>query len=143
MKRKYVNDLLKTLNQTKKYLNEAYIFEDDYEGEDYEGGQGYDEGGYGEEAPYEGGQGYDEGGYGDEMPYEGGHEGGGEVESEEEKKMHAEEIVKHEPIIGKIREIAIDGLKKYANHPTSDIYEFFKKVFLESDKVLTDTGASK
>lgn len=63
--------------------------------------------------------------------------------SEEEIAMHAQEIIQHEPIIGKIRETAIEGLKKYADHPTSAIYEFFKKVFLESDKVLTDTGGKK
>jgi hypothetical protein len=33
-------------------------------------------------------------------------------------------------------------LRKYAEDPTSSIYEFFKKVFLESDKVLTDDGSS-
>ena len=64
----------------------------------------------------------------------------GQGDSEEEIAMHAQEVIQHEPIIGKIRETAIEGLKKYADHPTSSIYEFFKKVFLESDKVLTDTG---
>jgi hypothetical protein len=64
-------------------------------------------------------------------------------DSEEEIAMHAQEVIQHEPIIGKIRETAIEGLKKYADHPTSSIYEFFKKVFLESDKVLTDTGGKK
>ena len=63
--------------------------------------------------------------------------------SEEEIAMHAQEIIQHEPIIGKIRETAIEGLKKYSDHPTSSLYEFFKKVFLESDKVLTDTGGKK
>lgn len=63
--------------------------------------------------------------------------------SEEEIAMHAQEVIQHEPIIGKIRETAIEGLKKYADHPTSSLYEFFKKVFLESDKVLTDTGGKK
>jgi hypothetical protein len=61
-------------------------------------------------------------------------------DSEEEIAMHAQEVIQHDPIIGKIRETAIEGLKKYADHPTSSLYEFFKKVFLESDKVLTDTG---
>ena len=61
-------------------------------------------------------------------------------DSEEEIAMHAQEVIQHEPIIGKIRETAIEGLKKYSDHPTSSLYEFFKKVFLESDKVLTDTG---
>ena len=64
----------------------------------------------------------------------------GQGDSEEEVAMHAQEVIQHEPIIGKIRETAIEGLKKYADHPTSSLYEFFKKVFLESDKVLTDTG---
>jgi hypothetical protein len=67
----------------------------------------------------------------------------GQGNSEEEIAMHAQEIIQHEPIIGRIRETAIEGLKKYADHPTSAIYEFFKKVFLESDKVLTDTGGKK
>lgn len=52
----------------------------------------------------------------------------------------AHEILQREPIIGKIRETAIDGLRKYANHPTSPLYAFFKKVFNEADKVLVDGG---
>ena len=67
----------------------------------------------------------------------------GQGDSEEEIAMHAQEVIQHEPIIGKIRETAIEGLKKYSDHPTSSLYEFFKKVFLESDKVLTDTGNKK
>ena len=67
----------------------------------------------------------------------------GHGDSEEEIAMPAHEVIQHEPIIGKIRETAIEGLKKYADHPTSSLYEFFKKVFLESDKVLTDTGNKK
>ena len=67
----------------------------------------------------------------------------GQGDSEEEIAMHAQEVIQHEPIIGKIRETAIEGLKKYADHPTSSLYKFFKKVFLESDKVLTDTGNKK
>lgn len=61
-----------------------------------------------------------------------------EGDSQEEIAMHAQEVIQHEPIIGKIRETAIEGLKKYSDNPTSSLYEFFKKVFLESDKVLTD-----
>ena len=67
----------------------------------------------------------------------------GQGDSEEEIAMHAQEVIQHEPIIGKIRETAIEGLKKYADHPTSSLCEFFKKVFLESDKVLTDAGNKK
>ena len=50
----------------------------------------------------------------------------GQGDSEEEIAMHAQEVIQHEPIIGKIRETAIEGLKKYADHPTSSLYEFFK-----------------
>ena len=65
-------------------------------------------------------------------------------ESQEEiVAAHAQEVIEKEPIIAKIRETAIEGLKKYSDHPTSSLYEFFKKVFLESDKVLTDTGGKK
>ena len=93
---------------------------------------------YGQEDMPMGGDdmGYEEDGY-----YEG--EGGEDVQkgdSAEEQAMHAIEVIKHEPIIGKIRETAIEGLRKYADSPTSPIYEFLKKVFLEADKVLTDTG---
>ena len=85
---------------------------------------------------------------GDKMGQFEGHEDEGYVDhhdqqdvgdSAEEQAMHASEVIKHEPIIGKIRETAIEGLKKYADNPTSSIYEFMKKVFLEADKVLTNT----
>lgn len=79
--------------------------------------------------------------YGDEeegMQYQEEPQQASEGDSQEEVAMHAQEVIQHEPIIGKIRETAIEGLKKYSDNPTSSLYEFFKKVFLESDKVLTD-----
>ena len=57
-----------------------------------------------------------------------------------QKIDHANQVLQQEPIIGKIREIAIDGLKKYSDQPTSENYEFFKSVFLSSDKLLTNKG---
>ena len=120
---KFVDGLLKDLENTSKYLTEAYIFDE----------------------------------HGEEMPMEPGMEGGMQQpdptvpqqqpqeaqqgDNVEAQAMHAQEVIKHEPIIGKIRETAIEGLKKYSDNPTSKLYEFFKKVFLESDKVLTDTGS--
>lgn len=79
--------------------------------------------------------------YGDDeegMQYQEEPQQAPEGDSQEEVAMHAQEVIQHEPIIGKIRETAIEGLKKYSDNPTSSLYEFFKKVFLESDKVLTD-----
>ena len=66
----------------------------------------------------------------------------GQGDSEEEIAMHAQEIIQHEPIVGRIRETAIEGLKKYADHPTSELYSYFKSVFLDSDKLLTGKGKS-
>lgn len=123
-KNKFLNDILKDLRNTSKYLSEAYIF-DDHEGTP--GAPGEPEMAPMDNPPME-------------QPQQAQMQQG---DSAEEQAMHAQDVIKHEPIIGKIRETAIDGLKKYADNPTSSLYEFFKKVFLESDKVLTDTGGKK
>ena len=117
MKRSF-NKLMEELNRLKTQLSEDYIFNDD-------------EGMMDDEM------------YQQEMPMERPNKMMGDGDSDEEVAMHAQEVIQHEPIIGKIRETAIEGLKKYSDHPTSSLYEFFKKVFLESDKVLTDTGSKK
>lgn len=118
-KTNFINEMLRDLNRTSKLLKEDYMFDD-------------------EEMPMD-----------DDMmrnpavendPTMQPHQQQPQQDSQEEVAMHAQEVIKHEPIIGKIRETAIEGLKKYADNPTSKIYEFMKKVFLEADKVLTDTG---
>jgi len=125
MKKDFKN-VLKELKTLKKQLSEDYIFNDGDEGS-MDDGMGIG----GEERP--------DPRMVQQRPQQQQMMGG----SEEEVAMHAQEVIQHEPIIGKIRETAIEGLKKYADHPTSSLYEFFKKVFLESDKVLTDTGSKK
>ena len=123
--------LIEELNQLKGQLSERFIFGD-------EGGQEQQMGGHPDmqhEHPEMGGNDQP-----DPSLVQPQQQQMMQGNSEEEIAMHAQEIIQHEPIIGKIRETAIEGLKKYADHPTSAIYEFFKKVFLESDKVLTDTG---
>jgi hypothetical protein len=119
--------LIEELNQLKGQLSERFIFGD-------EGGQDQQMGGNPEMG------GHDQPDPALVQPHQQQQQMMMQGDSEEEIAMHAQEIIQHEPIIGKIRETAIEGLKKYADHPTSAIYEFFKKVFLESDKVLTDTG---
>ena len=124
---KFVDGLLKDLKNTSKYLTEAYIFDE-----------------HGEEMPMEHGMEHDmEGGMQQPDPTvpQQQPQAAQQGDNAEAQAMHAQEVIKHEPIIGKIRETAIEGLKKYADNPTSKLYEFFKKVFLESDKVLTDTGS--
>lgn len=112
---KDIKEIVNELNTLKNQLSEAYVFNGD---EGVPGEQPMQQPMMQQQQPQMMGQG----------------------DSEEEIAMHAQEVIQHEPIIGKIRETAIEGLKKYADHPTSSLYEFFKKVFLESDKVLTDTG---
>lgn len=106
--------IINDINKSASMLKEDYVFNDHQEG---------DEEMYGNEE-----------GYGDEM-----HHG----EEEGEQRVENNGAIQQEPIIEKIREIAIDGLKKYSEQPTSPIYEFFKKVFLDADKVITEgLGAS-
>lgn len=108
---KKFKQMMDELRKVRRQLNESYMFDE-------------------EEVPY-----------GDEeemMMHERPEEDVEQGDSEEEKAMHAQEVIQHEPIIQKIREISIEGLKKYADHPTSSVYAFFKKVFNEADKVIID-----
>ncbi len=125
---KFVNELLKDLKRTSKYLTEDYIFNDE---EDVPIGPDEME----HVMPH------GEGPVADPTVPEQQPQAAQQGDNVEAQAMHAQEVIKHEPIIGKIRETAIEGLKKYSDNPTSKLYEFFKKVFLESDKVLTDTGS--
>ena len=125
-KRKNIKNILEELKVLKTQLSEDYLFND-------EEGVMEDPQGMGEQMPPQD----------PSMMQQQPQQMMGNGDSEEEIAMHAQEVIQHEPIIGKIRETAIEGLKKYADHPTSSLYEFFKKVFLESDKVLTDTGNKK
>jgi hypothetical protein len=127
-KDKKFKTILEELNYLKTQLSEDYIFGDDE-------GAMEDPNAMGQMPPQEGPD--------PTMVQPQQQQMMGNGDSEEEIAMHAQEVIQHEPIIGKIRETAIEGLKKYADHPTSSLYEFFKKVFLESDKVLTDTGNKK
>lgn len=117
-------NILKELKVLKKQLNEEYLFNGNATPMDDDEIDMYDD----ESMP---------------MEQEPQQQQASEGDSQEEIAMHAQDVIQHEPIIGKIRETAIEGLKKYSDNPTSALYEFFKKVFLESDKVLTDNGSSK
>ena len=125
----FINELLKDLKETSKYLTEDYIFN----GEEGPMEPGMEEIPHGEAGP--------EGQVADPTVPQQQAQAAQQGDNAEEQAMHAQEVIRHEPIIGKIRETAIEGLKKYSDNPTSKLYEFFKKVFLESDKVLTDTGS--
>lgn len=129
-KTKDIKVLIEELNQIKKQLSEDFMFNGD-------GGMMQDPREMeGEQAPNAMGGNQQMGD--PTMPQKPQQMGQGD--SEEEIAMYAQEIIQHEPIVGKIREISIEGLKKYADHPTSELYKYFKSVFLDSDKLLTNTG---
>ena len=121
----FVTGLLKDLRKTSRCLKEAYIFDDEEPNES--------------DMEYSTPNAFQHSSMRDDRQKQGGEQ----MRSAEEEDMHAQEVIQHEPIIGKIREIAIEGLRKYADHPTSSIYEFMKKVFLEADKVLSDNDGKK
>ena len=118
---KKFSSLMNDFNKLKSHLTEAYIFDDQ---------EGMGDPMMQQQQP-------------EQMPMQQQGQPPMDGESEEEKAMHAQEIAKHEPIIMKMREIALQGLQKYSDQPTNDLYEFFKSVFLDSDKVLTGTGSKK
>ena len=120
------NQLMAEWDTIKKDLKEAYIFDDDMGG-----GEGM--------PPQEGeGMGMPQDGMGMQQQPQGNSEG----DSEEEKALHMQQVAQHEPIIMKMREIALEGLQKYADQPFSPLYTFFRDAFLDTDKVLTD-GSNK
>jgi len=131
----FISEILKDLKHTSKYLTEAYIF-DGQEGAPEESGMEM-------EQPMDGDEGMSM--KQPQMSPDGVQQqtAPDAAQSAEEQAMHAQEVIQHEPIVGKIRETAIDGLKKYADHPSSEIYAFFKDVFLSSDKLLTGKGGKK
>ena len=40
--------------------------------------------------------------------------------------------------VAQIRKVAIDGIQEYADDITNPLYEFYKKVFSECDRVMSD-----
>lgn len=40
--------------------------------------------------------------------------------------------------VAQIRKVAIDGIQEYADDINNPLYEFYKKIFNECDKVMTD-----
>ena len=143
MRRKHTfNELLRDITLLHRQLSESYGFDDE---RDMRYGMDDDDMEYGREGE-EGGRQmlYDDEQDDMEQPQKMGQKfDDSKDESEEEKAMHVQEVIKHEPIIAKIRETAIEGLRKYSEDPTSPIYDFFKKVFLLADKTITDDGSKK
>ena len=52
-------------------------------------------------------------------------------------------IVDITPIISQIRKLALDGISKFASFTESNEYQFFKKIFLECDKAISNNNKPK
>lgn len=80
-------------------------------------------------------------GYGAPMGYEA--EGGNISQAQTQQQVPQEEktdvdLSKNDERVTQIRVMALDGLKDYAEQADSEIYEFFKKIFLMCDKAVSE-----
>lgn len=62
----------------------------------------------------------------------------GEYNDFEDEEMSENDLSKHDDNIAKIREIALDGLQKYAEDVDSEMYQFYKKIWLMCDKAVSE-----
>lgn len=46
-------------------------------------------------------------------------------------------------VVNQIRKLALDGISKFASNTDSNEYQFFKKIFLECDKAISNSNKQK
>lgn len=116
-RKKFIKNLLEDIDKTSKKLNESYILNDEDSLDELADDQLADA----EDA---------------------------EIESDDnietvpaETEITDDNTFKQEPNISAIREAALDGLKKYSNDVDSEMYIFFKKIYLESDKIVSQKSS--
>lgn len=122
MRKRYIDDLLEAMTFGKKYLAENIIFED------------YDYPEYAEEMPPSEGMPRQE-----QMPKTGrmqqGEEGG-------EEEMRGQDLSMQDERIAQIREVALDGLQEYCEDVDSEMYQFYKKIWLMCDKAVSENDSA-
>lgn len=116
-RKKFIKNLLEDIDKTSKKLNESYILNDEDSLDELADDQLADA----EDA---------------------------EIESDDnietvpaETEITDDNTFKQDPNISAIREAALDGLKKYSNDVDSEMYIFFKKIYLESDKIVSQKSS--
>lgn len=75
--------------------------------------------------------------YDEEGEYAPEEHGGGYDEFEGDE-MGGNDLSQHDDNIAKIREISLNGLQKYANDVDSEMYQFYKKIWLMCDKAVSE-----
>lgn len=82
--------------------------------------------------------------YDEDEPQMNGQYANGEGEMPQDDEMgHAEQMMgggedEALKIVDQIRELALDGIQYYKDNVDDPKYEFFKKIFLDSDKALSE-----
>ena len=109
MKKNYIKNCMKEMDSSARLLRESFPYRDDDFADD-----GYDDG-------------PDEKGYGGEI--DGDDDGMGE------EKLR--EGLKGDKRIGQIRTLCLQSLQDYAEDVNSEEYNFFKKLWLMCDKVVS------
>lgn len=111
--KKITSNLANELNHYKKLLKESYVFDNNDPSE-------YEEQPYFED---------DENDY-DERP----------MRNQEETEENVPLEMDDNEVVNKIRSLALKGIQKYSEEVTSPLYEFFKKIWAECDKLITDAA---
>ena len=129
-KKQYMTELKQIQSMTNRIrtINESMSFADEYDDDDFEYGQD----GEPQDAPAPEGMEQPQP-HQQEVP---GPQGAQPQQQEEAPKD--ENISKYDERITKIREACLDGLKQYQHNVDSEIYQFFKKVFLLADKAVSE-----
>ena len=116
MRKRYIDELLEAMTFGKRYLTENTIFED------------YDYPEYAEEMPPQEG-----------MPPQGQMPQG---EEGEEGEMKGQDLSMQDERIAQIREVALDGLQEYCEDVDSEMYQFYKKIWLMCDKAVSENDSA-
>lgn len=58
------------------------------------------------------------------------------------KEMDGQDLSQQDDRIARIREVALEGLQEYADKVDSEIYQFYKKIWLMCDKAVSEKDNS-
>lgn len=71
----------------------------------------------------------------DETPFDTNLNSDRNVETQHQVENNISDI---SPIVSQIRKLALDGISKFASQTETNEYQFFKKIFLECDKAISN-----
>lgn len=62
----------------------------------------------------------------------------GEEENNQDDNMNGQDLSQQDDRIARIREVALEGLQEYAENVDSELYQFYKKIWLMCDKAVSE-----